>query len=342
MAASAFGVSCSKKTEDARLTFLNWPDYIDGKTLGDFEQTTQVKVTYQNYYSNDELLWLLSQASTHRSAAGSGYDLCVPSENAMMTLRRNDRLQDFEKGKIVGLENLMPSMLKRISDPVNAFSVPWATGTTGIAWDSRVLTQEPDWDIFLDSKLAGKMSLHDESVDGLMVGLMASGIAADKNDAANLQTAVTTLKKMRKNAKLNSKTYLNELIGGQTSVAMAYSNDFVQAKEKNPHLKFVIPKSGGIQWTDCMVIPLKAPRPQRAHEFINFVLRPEISAQIANGARVNTGNAAALSMLSAELRENTVVFPSDTDLARAHPLPFHDEEALRRINSAWREVKRGA
>lgn len=330
--------ACDNKQEDARLSFLNWQDYIGTDTIHDFEKSSGVKVTYQNYSSNDQLIWMLGQASSQRITV-AGYDLCVPSEHAMLALRRIGLIKDFSAGGIRGIENLIPTLQKRASDPTNAFSVPWALGTTGIAWDSRVLTETPDWAIFLDPKLAGKMSLHDESVDGIMIGLLASQLPPNASDEASLQTAVATLKKMRQQTILNSTTYLRDLVSGQLSVAMAYSNDFVIASKLNPNLKFVIPQSGGLQWTDCMVIPAKAPRPKRAEEFINFVLQPEISAGISNTAHVNTGNAAAYSLIAPEVRNNPAIFPDATEMARAYPLALHDDAALRRINDAWRQVK---
>ncbi|TXH69662.1 MAG: spermidine/putrescine ABC transporter substrate-binding protein [Thiothrix sp.] len=335
---SSMMAACGSKQEDARLSFLNWQDYIGTDTIRDFEKSTGVKVTYQNYSSNDQLIWMLGQASSQRITV-AGYDLCVPSEHAMLALRRIGLIKDFSAGGIHGIENLTPALQKRTSDPTNAFSIPWALGTTGIAWDSRVLGETPDWAIFLDPKLAGKMSLLDESVDGIMIGLLASQLPPTASDAASLQTAVTTLKKMRQQTRLNSSTYLRDLVSGQLSVAMAYSNDFVIASKLNPNLKFVIPQSGGLQWTDCMVIPTKAPRPKRAEEFINFVLQPDISAGISNTANVNTGNAAAYNLIAPEVRNNPAIFPDATAMARAHPLALHDDAALRRVNEAWQQVK---
>lgn len=341
MASSSLLTACGDKQEDARLSFLNWQDYIGTDTISNFEKATGVKVTYQNYASNDQLIWMLGQSGSQRTTSVAGYDLCVPSEHAMLALRRLGFIKDFTAGTIQGIENLTPALQKRPSDPTNAFSIPWALGTTGIAWDSRVLAEPPDWSIFLDSKLAGKMSLLDESVDGMMVGLLAAKLPPNASDEASLATAVDLLKKMRQNTSLNSKTYLRDLVGGQLAVAMAYSNDFVIASKLNPHLKFVIPQSGGIQWTDCMVIPTKAPRPKRAEQFINFVLQPDISAGIANTAHVNTGNAAAYPLIAPEVRNNPAIFPNEADLARAYPLPLHDEAASKRVNTAWRQVQSG-
>lgn len=335
---SSLVAACGSKQEDARLSFLNWQDYIGTDTISAFEKSTGVKVTYQNYASNDQLIWMLGQASSQRITV-AGYDLCVPSEHAMLALRRIGLIKDFSAGGIRGIENLTPALQKRTSDPTNAFSVPWALGTTGIAWDSRVLSEAPDWNVFLDAKLAGKMSLLDESVDGIMIGLLASQLPPNASDAASLQTAVSTLTKMRQHTMLNSTTYLRDLVSGKLAVAMAYSNDFVIASKLNPHLKFIIPQSGGLQWTDCMVIPSKAPRPKRAEEFINFVLQPDIAAGISNTAHVNTGNAAAYGLIAPEVRNNPAIFPDATEMARAHPLALHADAALKRVNEAWRQVK---
>ncbi len=345
LAASASGTlinfltSCDN-SEPSKLSFLNWQDYIGDTTLRDFETTTGIDVTYQTYPSNNQLEWLLNQASSVRRGGrrGSSYDLCVPSDNVIPRFYRAGLLQDLDLSKITGLENLRPDVRNLPFDPDNKFAIPWATGTTGIAYDSSVFAVPPDWTVFLDAQHAGKMTILDDSHDAIAMALLSLEKDPNSTDEADITSAADQLLAMLGNARLDSETYLRELATGNLVAAQAFSSDFVIAKGQNPSLEFVLPVQGATRWIDCLVIPKKAPRPGRAHEFISFFLQPENAAGVSAGAKVDTGNAAAFDLIPTDVRNNPVIFPPSDVLAN---IPFLNDlgEAQKLYDDAWKRVK---
>jgi spermidine/putrescine-binding protein len=345
LAASASGTlinfltSCDN-SEPLKLSFLNWQDYIGDTTLRDFETTTGIDVTYQTYASNDGLEWLLNQASSVRRGGrrGSSYDLCVPSNDVIPRFYRAGLIQDLDVSKITGLENLRDDVRNLPFDPDNKFAIPWATGTTGIAYDGSVFAIPPDWTVFLDAQYAGKMTMLDDSHDALAMALMSLEKDPNSTDEADVSMAAEQLIKMLANARLDSETYLRELAAGNLVAAQAFSSDFVIAKGQNPNLEFMLPVQGATRWIDCLVIPDKAPRPGRAHEFISFFLQPETAAGVSAGAKVDTGNAAAFALIPADVRNNPVIFPPGDVLAK---LPFLADlgDAQKLYDDAWKRAK---
>ena len=345
LAASASGslisflTSCDN-SEPSKLSFLNWQDYIGDTTLRDFKTATGIDVTYQTYASNDRLEWLLNQASSARRGGrrGSSYDLMVPSDNVIPKFYRAGLIQDLDLTKITGLENLRDDVRGLPFDPENKFAIPWATGTTGIAYDSSVLTSPPNWSVFLDATHAGKMSILDDSRDALAMGLLSLDKDPNATSEADISAAAEQLAAMTKNARFDSETYLRELAAGNLVVAQAFSSDFVIAKEQNPNLEFVLPEQGAMRWIDCLVIPNRAPRPGRAHQFISFFLDPMNAAGVSGGAKVDTGNALAFDLIPADIRNNPVIFPPADVLAKLSFLnDLGDAESL--YNDAWKRIR---
>jgi spermidine/putrescine-binding protein len=347
LAASASGtlaqfLTACDRSEPLKLSFLNWQDYIGDATLRDFEAATNIAVSYQTYPSNDRLEWLLNTGASVRRGGrrGESYDLCVPSNDVIPKFYRAGLLQDLDLGKLTGLENLRADVLNLPFDPENKFTIPWATGTTGIAYDSAVFVVPPDWTVFLDAQHAGKMTILDDSHDAIAMALLSLEKDPNSTDEADINAAADQLIVMGKQAAFNSETYLRELAAGNLVAAQAFSSDFVIAKDQNPGLEFVLPVQGATRWIDSLVIPARAPRPGRAHEFMSFFLDGENAAGVSAGAKVDTGNAAAYDLLPSDVRNNPVIFPPSDVLAK---LPFLNDlgDAQTRYDAAWQRVKAG-
>ena len=133
--------SCSDPN-DSQLVFLNWQDYIDPTILTDFTDTSGLTVTYETYASNDELSnrLKLAEVGRRRGREGSSFDLIVPSDNLLRQLRTIDLLQEIDKDIVTNIDNLDDAFRAEPFDPGNRFSVPWATGTTGIGYDTTVFS----------------------------------------------------------------------------------------------------------------------------------------------------------------------------------------------------------
>jgi spermidine/putrescine transport system substrate-binding protein len=182
------------------------------------------------------------------------------------------------------------------------------------------------------------MSILDDSRDALAMSLLSLGKDPNSIVEADINAAADQLIAMKKHAHFDSETYLRELSAGNLVAAQAFSSDFVIAKGQNPNLEFVLPAQGAMRWIDCLVIPDRAPRPGRAHEFISFFLEPSNAAVVSAGAKVDTGNAGAFDLLPTDVRNNPVIFPPADVLAKLSFLEdLGDAEEL--YSDAWKRIK---
>jgi spermidine/putrescine-binding protein len=315
--ASPVGLSACSTAAEKRVSFLNWQDYVDPALLKQFSEKTGLAVGYETYESNDELERRLSAAAVTRKGGRktTSFDLVVPSTNLFSRLRAGNALQPLDRDIVTAelLDNLEPTQSDLAADRGNVFSVPWATGTTGIGYDSTVFDQPPSWDVFLDEQYAGKMSLLNETREAFAAAAFSLGLDPNSTAAADVTAAGARLGEFLKSADLNSATYLDDLADGTLVVAQGFSTDVLQAAKRNPNLRYSVPSAGGTVWTDHLCIPVDAPNPQGANELVAFYLDPEVSAANAEFNLVSTGNRAARALLGPELLANPAVFPSQVE-----------------------------
>ena len=332
--------SCSDPN-DSQLVFLNWQDYIDPTILTDFTDRSGLTVTYETYASNDELSnrLKLAEVGRRRGREGSSFDLIVPSDNLLRQLRTIDLLQEIDKDIVTNIDNLDDAFRAEPFDPGNRFSVPWATGTTGIGYDTTVFSEPPDWSVFADEAHAGRMTILDEMRDAFGLALFSMGEDPNTRDAATIDAAADVLLQMKTVISgFDSATYLDRLADGDLECAHAYSTDVLQAKRRNPNLAYVVPSQGGLRWIDSLCIPTSSPNPDGANTFISYYLEPEVSASNAVASQVDTGNAAAREFIPQEILDDPAIFPTaDTLALLVFTEDLGDDNKL--YEDAWATVK---
>ena len=274
---------CDSREDVDELRWLNWQDYIDPETIPLFEGETGISVVYETYESNDELEQKLIQASRPRRGGRtpSSYDLMVPSDNFVNRFRRLDLIQELDHSSLTGLDNLRADLRNASFDPDNRYSVPWATGTTGIGYDTSEFPEPPNYDVFLNTEYADRMTILNEVRDAFGLALLSIGRDPNTRSQQDINEATTQLIQMREVIRgFDSSNYLDDLVEGRLVVAQAYSSDVVQAKRLNPSLEFTIPESGGLRWVDALAIPADAAHEENALQFISAFLTPETSARV--------------------------------------------------------------
>jgi spermidine/putrescine-binding protein len=334
-------VACESREETQELSWLNWQDYIDEETIPEFENQTGIQVTYITYESNDELEDKLIQAARPRRG-GRGpvsYDLIVPSDNFVVRFARLELIGELDHDLIESLDNLRPDLREAGFDPGNRYSVPWATGTTGIGYDSAVFSEPPGYDVFLNEEHSGRMTILNETRDAFGLALFSLGLDPNTTSEDDISAAADRLIEMKRVIRdFDSDNYLEDLAGGDLVAAHAYSSDVLQARQQNPNLEFVLPQEGALKWVDSLAVPTDAGRSENAHRFIGFYLRPEVSARVAEAIQADTGNAAALELVSETLRSNPVVFPDQETLQRLVFTEDLGEEVEELYEDAWERV----
>jgi spermidine/putrescine transport system substrate-binding protein len=273
---------------ESELSIYNWSDYIAAETVPNFEKEFGVKVTYGTYESNDELVAKLQ-------AGVSGYDLVVPSGYIVPILAAGDLISPVRRQYLTNWSNLSSIFLGLPFDPDNRFTVPWQWGTTGIAYRTDKVSLPPDsWSVFHNPGLAGRMTMMDDRREVIGAFLRYRGHSLNSVNPAELAQARADAIQARPNLKgYKSAPVKADLIAGDVWVAQLWNGDTTQARAQQPNLAYVLPREGCTIWSDSLVIPRSAPHKRAAHEFMNYILRPEVAAAISNFTGYGSPNAKA-------------------------------------------------
>ena len=315
---SACGVSKEKSAPDApeaagdlgpiekQLTIYNWSDYIAKDTVPNFEKEFGVEVSYETYESNEEMV-------ANLQSGGSGYDIVVPSAYIVPLLISIGLTTPLHKKYLTNWNNVAPIFVNPDYDPNNEYTVPWQWGTTGVAFRRDKLPAPPDsWAILQDARYKGKMTQMNDLRDVIGAWLRFRGHSLNSTDAMELAGAKADAIAAKKNLKgYISAPVKGQLISGEVWIAQLWNGDTTQARVEQAAIDFVIPKEGSTIWTDHCMILKSAVHKRAAHEFLNYMLRPEVGAAISNTTGYGTPNAAAL----AEMK-NPVPYPNAEEFQR--------------------------
>jgi spermidine/putrescine transport system substrate-binding protein len=320
---------------EPELNIYNWSDYIAAETIAGFEREFGVRVSYDTYESNEQMVAKLV-------AGGGGYDLIVPTGYLWPVLHQMGAIQRLKRRYLTQLANLAPDFQRTANDPAGELAVPYAWGMTGIAWRRDKVAEPPvSWATFFDPALRGRMTMMDESREVFGAFLRLRGHSLNSTDPAELAGAkVDTLRAKPMLKAFLSAQMKSQMVAGDVHVAQAWNGEAMQAraeqaKQGTPTIEFILPKEGSLIWLDGMAVPARAPHPRAAHEFINYCLRPEVAAANAKAHRYGVPNAAAQRLIA-----EPVPWPSVEELPRLEYLKDLGREMLN-WDRAWTEVKAG-
>ena len=337
------------------LEFSNWELYIDTPslrkkagltgppTLEQFQAKTGIKVNYYEDINGNPEYFATVQGRLAQGQ-GIGRDIIVSTDNDkyLGEYLNNDWALKLDKSLIPNISNLIDVQASPPFDPTRDYTLPWFSGMDGIAWNEDVtgpvtsvkqLLEDPD--------LKGKVGVWGQMGDTLGLIMLSNGDDPAKVTDESFDRALTTLKTAVDSGQIRKfygNDYAQPLSTGDLAASMAWSGDIVNLQ--NPKLKWVIPDTGGIIWTDNMLIPLGGSVPT-ASTYMNFVYEPEIAAQLALGANYISavkGVKEEAEKLNPKAVENTLVFPTDEMLGQMHqndPNMFTNQDYVDR----WLQVK---
>ena len=347
-------VTTSAFAEDKVVNVYNWSDYIDDSILTDFTKETGIKVVYDVYDSNEML-------ETKLLAGGTGYDVVVPSAEYLARQIQAGVFQKLDKSKLTNLDNMWDVIQKRVAqyDPDNAYSVNYMWGTTGIGYNvKKVETALPNapvnsWALVFDPKNAEKLAscgidFLDAPAEIIPAALKYLGLDPDSRDPADIQKAEDMLLKVRPYVrKFHSSEYINALANGDICVAIGYSGDVFQARDRaeeakqGVEIKYSIPKEGAMMWFDQLAMPADAPHPDAGLQFINYLMRPEVIAKATNVVVYANGNKASQKFVDPKILDDPAVYPNAETLDKLFTKKPYDARSTRLVTRAFTTVKTG-
>jgi spermidine/putrescine-binding protein len=322
----------SSKPEAKVLNFYNWTDYIADDTIPNFQKETGIKVTYDNYSSNDELFAKLR-------TGGSGFDIVVPTDATLVKMKHANLLEPLDLSLIPNVKNLDARFRTAAYDPGNQYSIPWQWGTTGIGFDkTKVGGSVTDWDAFNLPSIVGKSSYLDEARDAFAMALFALKKDPNTLDSGDLDAAEQYLIDLKKKIQKITSDYQDPLKNGQLVLSQAYSGDVFTIQADNKNIEYIIPTSGALSWVDSMAIPKGASHPKNAEAFMNYILEPKVGAALTNFVNYGSPNKAAEPFINKDILNNPLIYPSAADLAK---LPFQKDlgEDELAYSDRWDKVK---
>jgi putrescine transport system substrate-binding protein len=332
----------------------NWSDYIEESVLEDFTKETGVKVNYEVMDSNELL-------ETKLVAGRTGYDVVVPSASFLARQIKAGIYQKLDKSKLDNLKNLDADITKRLEvfDPGNEHAVNYMWGTSGVAYNEQAIAKAmPDapvdsFAMFWDPKVVSKfakcgVSVLDAPSEVVGTVLIFLGKDANSESPEDLAAAEKVLMSVRPYIKsIHSSAYIEQLAGGDICLALGWSGDVLQARDraveskKDYAIKYNIPKEGAVMFFDSMAIPADAGHPKNAHLFINYMLRADVAAKNTNFISFANSNSASWPMVDAEVKNNPGIFPTPEMMPKLVPDLPESAEFTRSLTRTWTRFRTG-
>ena len=330
------------------VNFFNWSDYVDEEVLAKFEKETGIKVRYDVFDSNEVL-------ETRLLTGNSGYDLVVPSAYFLERQIKAGVFRKLDKSQLPNLVNMDSDIMQREAahDPDNEHSVVYMWGTTGIGYDAgKLKTIMPDapvdsWRLIFDPTVLARfkdcgVSMLDDPTDMIGTALLYLGKNPNSESAEDLKLAEDLLLKIRPLLRtIHSSQYIEQLANGELCIAVGYSGDVLQARDRAEEagkpldIRYSIPKEGALMWFDTLAIPADAAHPGNAHKLINYLLQPEVAAANSNFVKFANGTAAATALIDESLRSDTSIYPTSEVKARLQPNLTKSADFTRSLNRTW-------
>ena len=331
-----------------------WSDYLAPDTIANFEKQTGIKVNVAVFDTNETL-------ETKLLAGSSGYDVVVPTASYFERQIKAGVYKTLDKSKLPNLKNMDPQLMLLVAmhDPGNDHGIIYLWGTNGIGFnEKKIKALVPDapldsWKLVFDPAYASKLakcgiSILDSPAE--MVRAVNSYLGKDPNSqkAEDLAAAEKVLSSIRPYIRnINSSEYIEALANGDLCLSVGYNGDVLQARDrareagKGIEIRYEIPKEGTILWFDMMAMPADAPHPDAAYALLNYLMDPQVMANISNHKRFANANQAALPLVSKSVTDDPGIYPSADTRKRLSVQLADSADQTRAITRVWQRFKTG-
>jgi putrescine transport system substrate-binding protein len=338
--------------EDKRLFIYNWSDFIGPRTVAEFEKQTGIKVTYDVYDAEETM-------EARVMAGSSGYDVVGASTEFFSREIRAGVYIPLDKSRLSNWENLDPRILaiQAAYDPGNQHAIPYLHSINGFAYNvDMIKARMPDapvgsLDMLFKPEIVSKfadcgVTFLDSAEDVLLLALNYLGIDPNTTRREDYKAAEEMLLKVRPFIRsFDSVEYINGLANKEVCLAMSYSSDYALSSARaravgvNLNLAFTVPKEGANENFFSLLIPAGAPHPEAAYQFVNFILRPQVIADISNSIYYGNDNIASRPLVDPSILEDATLYPTPEMESRLYKSAEASAATERIRTRTWTRIK---
>ena len=316
-----------------RLNVYNWDNYVAGSTIPDFEKRFQCQVRYGVYASAEEMLAKVMSGN-------SGWDVVFPSNSFIQPMRELSLLRRLEHARMRNVINLEPRFRTPEWDPHLEWCVPYMHSGTGILYSKKLAVPPLAWADLWTTRYARRVTMLDDPAEVFAAALKRLGDSVNAGDPLLLKAA----RDLAIRQKPLLRAYLNEevrdqVIAGDVLAAQMWAQVAQVAIDNSKDLAFAYPLEGYPLYADNACILRESRHVDLAYDFLNYLLEPQVAAEIASAITGATTNAAARALLPEGLRLNAVLFPSLETAARGEWFRALNPAAQRLRDRYWTEIK---
>ncbi len=331
----------------------SWADYIAPDTVSNFERETGIEVRY-DVYDNNEVL------ETKLLSGHSNYDVVVPTDVFFDRQREAGVYRKLNKQALPNLTNVDPEIMRRMAahDPGNLYAIPYMWSTTGLGYNvdmvrKRMGDNVPDsWALLFDPQNAAKLKdcgilIVDSPLDVFGSAIIYLHRDPRRRDPKDVLAAAELLHAIRPFVRNIDAAPIAPLATGDVCLELAWSGDVEAARNRaieastGARIAYLIPREGALATIDMVAIPADAPHPHNAEIWMNYLLRPDVIAQISNYIKYPNGVAASLPLIDASVRNDPAVYPDAETRARLVPSVPVPLNYSRLIARAWTRFRTG-
>jgi putrescine transport system substrate-binding protein len=351
--AALTGCGSGHQGADAKvLNIYNWSDYIGKNTLAKFESATGIRVVYDTYDADETL-------EAKMMAGDSGYDVVSTSTDFFSRQIKAGIYQKLDRSKLSNWNNLDPHVLQveASADPGNQYAMPYLRHVNGFAYNVDMIRARmadaplDSLDMIFKPQIIARfadcgVTLLDSAEDVLQLALNYLHLDPNTTNVQDYKRAERLLLTVRPYIRaFDSSEYMNGLGNKEFCISMSWSGDYAAARARakaagvDVNLAFTVPKEGANASFDALLIPVDAPHPDAAHKFLNFILQPQVIAEITNEIHYGNDNLASTPYVDPQILNDPAIYPTPATESRLYE-SVEVNPALERIRTrTWTRIK---
>ncbi|VVP92996.1 Spermidine-binding periplasmic protein SpuE [Pseudomonas fluorescens] len=351
--AALLSTCCAAAYADETVNISNWNGYIADDTLPTFTRETGIKATYDIHDSNEVLESKLMTGNT-------GYDVVSPSNHFLSRLIKAGAIQKLDKSQLPDWKNLDPVLMKKleVNDPGNQYGYPYMWGTAGIGYNVEKIKAifgntdvTHSWKLFFDEANIKKLSecgvaIIDNPTQVLPITLNYLGLPPHSHEPADYKKAEQALLKIRPYVQyFHASKYISDLANGNVCAVIGFNGDIVQAAASAREAKngidiaYSIPDEGSTLWFDMVVMPRSAPHEKNGYTYMNYLLQPQVIANISNSIHYANPNSAADAYVVPAVKQDLAIYPPTTVMDKLFTVEDLPASIARLTTRLWTKLK---